>query len=75
MNQTNAQSRRRDDRMAERVECGIALLHLTGRDEAARYLRNCGVPSEVVVRVLATAIARRPPGRHLSERRQKSAFS
>jgi hypothetical protein len=55
--------------MAERVECGIALLTLAGWNEASRYLRNCGVPSDVVSRVLTTAIARRPHGMHLSDRR------
>lgn len=63
-------SRRQDDRMAERVECGIALQALAGFEDASRYLRNCGVPTDVICRVLSTAIARRQFGMHLTDDNQ-----
>lgn len=56
--------RRRDTRMAERIDCAIALQALSGMPEALRYLRNCGVPPEVIDRVLSSSIARRQRGAH-----------
>jgi hypothetical protein len=73
MNQIVEGTRRKDSSMAERVDRGIALLMLAGRDEASRYLRNCGAPAEVVGRVLTTSIARRPRG-SVKDRR-KDTFS
>lgn len=52
--------------MAEKVERGIALMALSGREIASRYLRSCAVPQEVIERVLSGATMRREHGRHLS---------
>jgi hypothetical protein len=73
MSQIVEQSRRHDSRMAVSVDCGLALLTLAGRDEASRYLRSCGVPADVIGRVLTTPIARRPHGTHLLDRRRSSS--
>lgn len=59
-------SRRHDDRMAEKVEHGIALLTRSGIGDASRYLRTRGVPPNVIGRVLTSAIARRQRERNLS---------
>jgi len=64
-------SRRVDNRVAEKVECGIALMAISGRDSASKYLRNCGVPPDVIGRVLGSAIARRAHGSHLADRRRE----
>lgn len=66
-----AETRRRDDHMAEKVERGIALLALSGMEDASRYLRNCGASPAVIARVLSSAIARRQHGTHLSGRRPR----
>lgn len=66
------QSRRVDNRVAEKVECGIALMAIRGKDEALRYLRNCGVPPDVIGRVLGSPIARRAHGAHLADRRREN---
>lgn len=64
MSQDQQSLRRRDSRMAARIDCAIALQALSGMPEALRYLRNCGVPPNVIDRVLSSTIARRQRGEH-----------
>lgn len=57
-------SRRRDVNTAEKFQCGIALLHISGRLEALRYLTNCGVDNTIIDRVLEFPPQRRQFGKH-----------
>jgi hypothetical protein len=63
--------RRQDTRTAEKVQCGISLLHIAGQLEARRYLNNCGISQVVIERVLGYPPQRRQLGLHASaDRRQ-----
>lgn len=62
--------RRRDVNTAEKVQCGIALLHVSGRHEALRYLTNCGIDHTIIDRVLDSPPQRRQFGKHsIADRR------
>ena len=52
-------ARRQDQRMAERVDCGIAVNAIAGKADAVRYMLNCGIPRTVVDRVLGPMPRRR----------------
>lgn len=65
--------RRTDDHMACKVQCGISLQFIAGRDEAQRYLVNCGVPMEVIERVLSYPSIRRTSGAGESVNRRRDA--
>lgn len=54
--------RRTDFRLASKVQCGIVIQVVSGNDEAIRYLETCGVPNEVIDRVLSRPACRRQPG-------------
>ena len=49
---SQASSRRVNLAMAEQVQCGISLMYIAGVSPAQRYLFHCGVPQEVIARVL-----------------------
>jgi hypothetical protein len=53
MENLSPEVRRCDIRMAERVDCGIAVQAVAGSSEAVRYMVTCGVPQNVIERVLA----------------------
>lgn len=42
-----------------KVQCGIALQIIVSEIEAIRYMRGCGVPDEVIARVLSDSGRRR----------------
>jgi len=58
-------ARRTDPSMAEKGQFGISLLHIAGMLQAQRHLVNCGVPSDVIARVLSGRGRRRVFGTHL----------
>lgn len=68
-NTVTAVKRRKDQRMAERVDCGIAVNAIAGKSEAVRYMLNCGIPRSVVDRVLGL-MPRRRIVQHGLDRRQ-----
>lgn len=60
MEETPILDRRKDARMASKVQCGVSLQFIAGLEESRRYLLNCGVPPDVVDRVLSYPSTRRP---------------
>ena len=59
MSDLQAQARRIDFQTASKVQCGIALKITASEIEAIRYMRGCGVPDEVIARVLSDSGRRR----------------
>lgn len=62
MSDLRSQARRIDFRMASKVQCGVALQMISGEAEATLYMQRCGVPEEVIVRVLDQPKLRRRRG-------------
>ncbi|TFW20621.1 hypothetical protein [Duganella callida] len=56
--------RRSNLTMAEQVQYGITLMYVAGRLPAQRYMLRCGVPGEVIERVLEPPYKRRVYGEH-----------
>jgi hypothetical protein len=66
-----AETRRKNRRMAERVECGLAVRAIAGEAEAVRNMLNCGIPRGVIDRVFGPSPTRRRAyalGRELERR-------
>jgi hypothetical protein len=56
--------RRNNLEMAEQVQYGITLMYVAGVQPAQRYMIRCGVPGEVIHRVLMPPFKRRVYGNH-----------